>query len=160
MSVEFRFFGTDEERSYFVIFELNRENAVNTFMWVAPGEDKEYQIQFTPVSRIFSYKDHLVSPYWVKEEGAEELIEAALKIVDGYPKEEFNAKIKEFDDKYNDKEQYDDNWFNEWDEAERDMYEEVERARKGSGYWPWTPGSDAEDDENITEGQNNLLESE
>ena len=160
MSVEFRYFGTDEYRTDFVIFELDRENAVNTFMWVSPGEDEKYRVQLTPVSRIFSYKDHMVSPYWVKEEGAEELIEEALKVVEEYPKEEFNEKIKAFDDQYNDEEVYGESWFKEWDETEKAMYDEVERARSGSGYWPWTPEGVVKETEDVVEGQNILPKSE
>lgn len=143
MSNELRYFGTDEYKRNFVIFEMNRENAVNVFFFVSAYEDDdenvEWEVSLEPVSRLFSYAEHFDSPYWVKEEGAEEIIEEALKALESEPSIE--EKVRKFDEKYSGRP---DSWFEEWDETENKMYEEVEKARKESGYWPWTPNANGE----------------
>jgi hypothetical protein len=129
----------DEFKENLVIFELDRENIANLYFWVTVAEGEEGMVSVEPVSRIFSYMDHRVSPYWVKEDGVEEMIEKALKTIDEYPKDELSRKIKEFEEEYNNEDGKRDGWYDEWDKTEEEMYKEVEQARAGSGYWPWDP---------------------
>lgn len=143
MNNEFRFFGTDEHKDSFVIFELNREDAVNAFFWVSFDGNDKWKVQLYHVGRLFSYSEHWFSPYWVKEDGAEELIDEALKALDEMPQEEIMDKIKEFDEHYN-ADTRPEEWFDEWDEVEEKLKGEVEQARQGSGYWPWNPNEQSQ----------------
>ena len=138
MNTEFRYFGTDEEKHSFVVFEVERENERNTFIWVYLDEDfeDEWRVEVSAVSKLYSYLNHEASPFYVRENGVEEMIDKALETLEKYPKELFEKKMKEFNENYG---MASDEYKEEWDKTEREMYEEVTEARKGTGYWPWTP---------------------
>lgn len=136
--IELRYVGVDEEKEDLVVFELNREKAVNAFLWVMPNEGERLLLNVFPCHRFISYADHSGSPFWVREDGAEGLIEKALKVIEDYPKDKLMEKLEEFDEEYNGEDR-DDKWFEGWDKDEKAIYDEIEEARKGSGYWPWNP---------------------
>ena len=138
-----KYFGTNEHKDRLVIFELERENIANIYIWVDVTRSDDGRVSLEPVSRIFSYKDHMVSPYWVSEDGVRGLIERALEILDEYPKDVLAEKLKGFEERYNNENGKFDRWYKELDAAEEEMKKAVEEAREQSGYWPWNP-----DDEN------------
>ena len=47
--------------------------------------------------------------------------------------------MQEFEESMRDSERYGDEWFERWVDTEEEMFKEVEKARKESGYWPWIP---------------------
>jgi len=136
---ELRFFGADETRKEFAVFELNRENEMNMFIWVFPDHRENERVYVEFVTRIYSYLNHAVSPFAVREEDCKEIIEDSLVVLEEYPKELLNEKFKQLEDEMGDDGMFGEDWFREWDEAEEKMFQEVEKAREDTGYWPWTP---------------------
>ena len=80
-----------------------------------------------------------MSPFSVREEDCGEIIERALRVLKKYPKKELSKKMQEFEESMRDSERYGDEWFERWVDTEEEMFKEVEKARKESGYWPWIP---------------------
>ena len=136
---EFRFFGTDEDKKEFVIFELDREDIANLYFWVTVSGKREGTVEVEPVSRIFSYLNHLESPFWVIEDDVKEIVEKAMKIIDEYPKDKLKEQISDFEDSFNNEDGSRDRWYENWDNIEKKIWEEVEKARSGDGYWPVSP---------------------
>lgn len=138
MNAEFRYFGTNEEKDSFVIFEIDREGEKNAFIWVYIGDDieDEWRVKVSAVSGLYSYMNHEVSPFYVDEDGVEDLIDKAIETLEKYPTDILNKKLKAFDDRYS---RANEEYVKEWDKTEHDMFEEVRKARSESGYWPWTP---------------------
>ena len=136
MNAEFRYFGTDEYKESFVVFEIDRENEKNAFVWVYIDEetDDSRRIEVSAVSRLYSYLNHEVSPFYVKED--DEAIDKALDILEKCPSEVLNDKLKAFDERYS---MANEKYLEEWDKTEQEMYEEVMKAKETSGYWPWNP---------------------
>lgn len=136
---EFKFFGTDEDKRDFVVFELDREDIANLYFWVTVSGRGEGQVDIEPVSRIFSYLNHMESPFWVKEDEVKELVEKAVKIIDEYPKDKLKEQISDFEVRFNNEDGERDRWYEEWDDIEEKMRGEVDKARSGNGYWPRSP---------------------
>ena len=134
-----RFFGADEARKSFAIFKLERKDAMNMYIWAFPNAEGNERVWVEFVSRMFSYLDHVVSPFSVREEDCGEIIERALRVLKKYPKKELAKKMQEFEERMRESEEYGDEWFERWVDTEEEMFKEVEKARKESGYWPWIP---------------------
>ena len=132
-----RFFGTDYNKSNLVIFEIDEEDAPNAYIWVyLPRKGRKPEVKVEPVTRIYSLINHTGATYYVKEDGAEEAIDSALKILEEMPREELQEKLKVFNDMFEVDESYRERWYNEMEQVEVDTFKEVEAARNGDGYWP------------------------
>jgi len=132
---ELRYFGMDEEKSDFVVFEMDREDDLNIFFWVDISSNVP-DIMIVPSTRFFSYLSHTASPFYVKEDGVEDKIEKALAIIEDFPKDKLKERfegLNEFLQQIREKD------IDEVEDQEETMEEEVKEARNGSGYWPFEP---------------------
>ncbi|MBQ4197761.1 MAG: hypothetical protein II659_07945 [Bacteroidales bacterium] len=137
---DMKFFGTNEGKNRFVIFEIDIEGAPNAYIWVfVPDDDIPGIINIEPITRIYSYINHDVSRFCVREEDAAEIIDKALEFLSEFPEAELSAKLKAFNDRFDSDEYYRRRWENEFDDLEQRTAESIEEARAGSGLWPWTP---------------------
>lgn len=156
---ELKFIGANESKDRFAIFELDEKQEINIYLWVFPYYKGDNRVDVGYVTRVYSYLNHGVAPLAVREDECGEIIVKALEVLEEYPKEVLMDKIKALDEALADIEARDGDWFEEWDEAEAKMFQEIEKARVESGYWPWEPKS-VEIDKEFGEGQKSSTISE
>lgn len=157
---ELRFLGANEKKDRLVVFELDEKRDINIYLWVSPFSRGNNRVDVGYVTRIYSYLNHVMSPFAVREEECSEIIEKALEVLEGFPKDVLMEKIMRLDQTLVGIESRDGDWFKEWDEVEAKMFQEIEQARVESGYWPWAPGKSEKGQEEVANGQDNLPKGE
>ena len=131
-----RYIGTDYGKESFVIFEVEIEDSPNAYFWVyLPHDGRSGKVKIETVSRFYSYLNHYVSPFYVKEEGVDGIVEEALQVIEETPNDEMAEMLKEFNGLIKNMKNGE-----KWDEIERETLEEIEKARDGKGYWPAVDG--------------------
>lgn len=130
--MELKFFGTDEFKSNLVIFYIDRGESLNAYVWVY----RNGRVRVTNIYAVASYCNHSVSPFYVKEDVPQGLIDNAYETLDVLGKEEREKLLQEFNHweemiSQNEKE------YAEREEYEDGVIEELEKKRNSEDGLFW-----------------------
>lgn len=106
--------GTDEFKSRFVVFYIDRGETLNAYVWV----DEDGNVKITDIYGLASYCNHAVSPIYVGDDIPEDMVNKAIETLKKLPDDkvdemldQFNERDKELqgdEERYKEREEYED----------------------------------------------------
>jgi len=115
--------GTDEFKSRFVVFYIDRGEALNAYVWV----DEDGKVRITDIYGLASYCNHSVSPIYVGDDIPEDMVNKAVETLKKLPEDQIKEMLDQFNER--DKEmQRDENEYREREEYEDGCIKDIEEG--------------------------------
>ena len=112
--MDLKVLGTDEFKSRFVVFYIDRGETMNAYVWVDEGG----RVRITDIYGLASYCNHAVSPIYVGNDIPEDMVNRAIETLKNMPADQmkemlegFNERDKELqeaEERYKEREEYED----------------------------------------------------
>ena len=106
--------GTDEFKSRFVVFYIDRGETLNAYVWV----DEDGKVRITDIYGLASYCNHAVSPIYVGADIPEDMVNKAIETLKKLPDDKVNEMLGQFnerdkelqgdEERYKEREEYED----------------------------------------------------